>query len=264
MKAQIVITADDVGASPTIDAAVLALLDLGTVTRAAAFSNAPGFASFVKRTKSRHSVVPHLTLTYGCPLGNPEPIKEMLAGTGNFKQPLDYFRGSVTDAISSWFQSSYLRCDERAAALEIERQLRHFSAAYGHSVGACTYHHDVDEMVLESNVRGAPSCFSRGRSGGWRARRSAGAHYDLLDPRATVEDAISSAITIIQAAINRSRSLGGLPAEAVFHPSEDSSDLGSFSTYAEGRVLEYRALQSPQVYEILQTAVRVGDLLVFE
>lgn len=263
MTAGIRITADDAGVLPSIDNAVLALLAMGTLTRAAVFCNGPGFANFARLTRDQYSVVPHLTLTYGCPLGDPTKLSGLLAETGNFVQPLDFYAGDIQAAITSWFRSAFRSCDLEATGVEVVRQVDHFCAAYGERPEATTFHHDIDELILDGPFDSLPECFRLGRAGALRSKQYAGATYAFLATGATLTDAISTAGTMIEAAIDLSETQGGLPAEAIFHPSVSETELSHFTAYGAGRVLEYEALQSSEVRNLLRRATREGDLLVF-
>jgi predicted glycoside hydrolase/deacetylase ChbG (UPF0249 family) len=254
MTARVRITADDAGCNPSIDQAIISLLSLGRITRAAAFSNGPCFSSFVRQTKDKFRVIPHLTLTYGCPMGDPANVRILLNEFGNFIQPLDFFRGNIDDAIDQWASLLTRLEDYSELDSELGAQLAHFERAYSHKGDELSFHHDIDKFLIDAVTVGASAILERGREGRKRARQDCGAEYTLIEENTGISDATGSVVQMMQGLIRLSERNGGLPVEAVFHPSVDCDGLGAFTAYRSQRVLEFQALQSKQFSEVIEGA----------
>jgi len=85
---RLIVNADDLGASPAVNAAIFGLMAAGRVTSATIMANAPAFAEAVSRAVEfpRRSFGLHLNATQFAPLASSPDLKPLLDAAGNFSE----------------------------------------------------------------------------------------------------------------------------------------------------------------------------------
>ena len=258
MPARITITADDAAILPAIDDAIIDLLARGIITHVAAFPNGSRFSALSHQVPQPSVLLPHITLTYGMPLSDPEQLPLLLNELGQFRQPLEFYWGNIELAISEWFDTCLARCDAEAVARELQRQCLHFQAITGCPPGPVTFHHDIDEVASRLDKHGrASAIFTAGRTAEVGGDRSGGYLYRFLPAGITQTCANELVAKLLNDAITLSTRQSGRSVEAIFHPASGTSLLAGFTSYALQRVQEYHALISSDVEEVLQQGRKV-------
>ena len=111
MVRQLVVNADDLGLTVGVNDGIFDAYDLGILTSASVFANAPATADAIRRARS-HSALgigAHLTLVDGSPTLPPRDVPTLLEDDGRFR--------------ASW-KSFILACFQRRVSLdEVEREL---------------------------------------------------------------------------------------------------------------------------------------------
>ncbi len=254
--------ADDCGALSCIDEAVLELLADRLLTSAAVFPNGPLFGDFGGKTAKTWQIEPHLTLTYGTPLCDLREIESLLRSTGEFSEPRDYFEGNIEQAIDRWVSERLLGVPLEKLELELGAQLAFFESVYGETRRA-SFHHDIDKKYGEAGLQNSRSSFELGRHARTLKGAIAGAIYRFLPNSADRNVAENHIWQVIYDGIELSRSAGGKVVEVIFHPAANSADLEYFTIYRQARVLEYEALKSNRVRDLLASASQDGAILSF-
>ena len=260
---RIIITADDAGALISIDDSIRQLLAKGVVSRVTAFANGPTFTAIAYGISRSTQILPHLTLTYGCPLGPQYDLAGLLNEYGSYRQPRDFYKNDLNAAVANWCNTCLSAANPQAVEWELMRQFEHFRALTGYDGTDVTFHHDIDDYVPMEWSIGSMSLFTRGRSGSTRAGRIADVVSRFLPDGARQSDANIDAVDRIQTGLRLSECAGGLPVEVVFHPAIKVDTLSHFTVYSSQRLLEHNALLSEEVSSILRDARRIGNLFEF-
>lgn len=90
-RASLIITADDFGLCPEVDAGILDLIEAGVLTAVAVFTNRPFDYAFKPLDAAKVSVGLHLNLSLGRPLTATEQVLSLLDSSWNFHTDLNVF-----------------------------------------------------------------------------------------------------------------------------------------------------------------------------
>jgi predicted glycoside hydrolase/deacetylase ChbG (UPF0249 family) len=90
---RLVVNADDLGLTVGINDGIFDAHDLGILTSASLFANAPATADAIRRAQSRPSlgIGAHLTLVDGAPLLTPQQVPTLVADDGRFRRTWEPF-----------------------------------------------------------------------------------------------------------------------------------------------------------------------------
>lgn len=114
---QIIINADDLGISPQVNAAALALMHSSLVTSATIMVNGPCWSEAVEWARSMPyiSFGVHLNVSEGYPLTDPRPLGPLVDGAGRFQKLRDYRRLPCT-VMRAVFQELCIQVERLMAA----------------------------------------------------------------------------------------------------------------------------------------------------
>lgn len=262
--ARVRITADDAGVSSSIDKAIITLSEIGALSHAAVFLNAPRTVAMIEESTLLR-LVPHLTLTYGIPISGVSSNTHLIKSNGNFVAPLDFYNGDVRKSIKRWKNNALLDKDNKYLTQELSLQLSYFKKLVGYQPDFITYHHDVDKILIDEypNISSA-DYFKCSRHNLMKERESAHFEYRLYSKETSFKQIQNSILVMIDRAICESRLNKGAIAEIAVHPAYSMGDLGFFSIYSTQRVKEFEALSSNPVISLLSMANKEDAYYVFE
>ena len=242
LNKKLFITADDIGAVESIDKAVEELVSEQCLDCVSVFVTGNVDLAWLKRIADKVLCGLHFTLTFGRPLGDKFP-QELLNAEGGFRypeKPMNANQETIHDSLNSFFK--WLgSIDQKVIENELRRQVAKFKELMGFAPFFINTHHDID---ICDNVFSAIKSVCPGYSSRQYLLRKGGYLYNFHflsddDDEDSAYELISRLISTGEDFLNN----GGDLAEIVFHPAFPSSALSEFTSYTNGRYLEYGALK---------------------
>jgi predicted glycoside hydrolase/deacetylase ChbG (UPF0249 family) len=237
---RLIVNADDLGRSGSIDAGIARAHRQGIVTSATLMTNGPGAerGAAVAREHGSLGVGVHLVLTYAKPLCDPATVPSLVEPDGSFPRSPSRIVGKDrmrTDDVLREYQAQY----ERGRSL-IGREPTHVDT-----------HHWVQEdpAIFEAFLalaRGTGTA-ARHLDGGERERlRAAGVRTTDRYVREFQGPRPIDVATLL-ALLERIAAEGDGSTELMCHPGEPDAELGRTSNYARERPIELATLTDPAV-----------------
>jgi predicted glycoside hydrolase/deacetylase ChbG (UPF0249 family) len=243
---RLVVTADDFGLSPGVVEGIVEAHESGIVTSTSLMVNAPSAEAAFEAVLRLPSLATglHFVLTFGNPLGPPEPLERLLAEDGSFRK-----NGSGAHELA--------RPDE--VREELRAQLRAFEKGVGRPPTHIDGHHHVHlhtgilRVAIEEAGRLGIPVRSTGRVVRERLRleriRTCGRFLEDFYGDDVSEGKLLSVLESVPEGTS----------ELMCHPARPDFDLGRLSSYVAPRHMELATLVSPR---ILDAVVRLGIDLV--
>jgi predicted glycoside hydrolase/deacetylase ChbG (UPF0249 family) len=236
---RLIVNADDLGRSRSIDLGILRAHRDGIVTSATLMTNGPGaeHAANVARDNPSLGVGVHLVLTYARPLSDPAKVPSLVREDGSFRRPTEIVgRGIVRESeVLNEYRLQYSRARDL-----LGREPTHIDT-----------HHWVQEDLT---IFGAFLALAR-------ETRTAARHLDEREradlrrvgvrttDRYTREFQGPRPIDVptLLGLLERIAAAGDGSTELMCHPGEPDEDLERTSAYARDRVTELATLTDPAV-----------------
>jgi predicted glycoside hydrolase/deacetylase ChbG (UPF0249 family) len=243
---RLVVTADDFGLSPGVVEGIVEAHELGIVTSTSLMVNAPAAEAAFQEARRLPALAIglHFVLTFGRPLGPPEPLSRLLEKDGSFRK-----NGSGAHEPA--------RPDEIRD--ELRAQLRAFETGVGRPPTHIDGHHHVHlhpgilrAAIEEAGRLGIP-LRSTGREVRERLRLERVRTCDRFLDGFYGDDVSEARLLSILESIPEGTS------ELMCHPARRDFDLERVSSYVTPRDLERATLESPR---ILDAVDRLGIDLV--
>lgn len=264
MAAEIIVTADDAGYCEGIDRAISNLAREGPLTRAAAFSNYATDTDSQNELTTNITVGLHYNLSSGVPVCPKSLVPTLTKADGRFYEPREYIsqdfddEQAVRDAIETFINKDFENYRVKDIRTELKHQLQQFKSVFGIPPDFGCVHHNLGrfDKVWQPLERLPSAPTPRMR------QLEVGTISDVVSTfvqnSASVQDGIDRFRSMIVNAI-RTGLETDTPIEIVCHPSTDTNRLDAFTVYTDGRVTEYKALQSSTISNIFDQGERVGD-----
>lgn len=235
---RLVVTADDFGLSPGVVDGIAEAHELGIVTSTSMMVNAPASDYAFQEARRLPSLATglHFVLTFGRPVGPPEPVSRLLDEDGEFRK-----RGSGVHETA--------RPDE--VREELRAQLRAFEKGVGRPPTHIDSHHHVHlhtgilrVAIEEAGQLGIP-LRSKGREVRERLRIERIRTCDRFVDDFFGDDVSEERLLAIL------ESLPDGTTELMCHPAREDETLAAVSGYVEPRFRELEILTSPRVARAL-------------
>jgi predicted glycoside hydrolase/deacetylase ChbG (UPF0249 family) len=243
---RLVVTADDFGLSPGVVEGIVEAHEIGIVTSTSLMVNAPAAEAAFEEAQ-RHPALAvglHWVLTFGRPVGPPEPLSRLLDEDGSFRK-----KGSGAHEIA--------RPDE--VREELRAQLRAFEKAVGRPPTHIDGHHHVHRhpgilrVAIEEAGRLGIPLRSTGPKVRERLRIERIRTCDRFLDGFFGDDVGEASLLSILEEVPEGTS------ELMCHPARPDGELERVSSYVTPRDLERETLESPPVREAVD---RLGIDLV--
>jgi predicted glycoside hydrolase/deacetylase ChbG (UPF0249 family) len=237
---RLIVTADDFGLTPGVNAGILEAHEHGIVTATSLMVNGIAADAALGWAREHRSLAVglHFVLTFGRPIGPLDPLGDLVDEDGRFRR---LGTGAHERASSG---------DVRA---ELRAQLRRFDEAVGRPPTHIDGHHHVHALpgilpavIEEAGQRGlrvrAPDRATRERLRLERIHTSDRFEDGFYGPDATDEAALSSIFERLPEG----------ETEMMCHPAKPDDVLSGISSYVEPRYRELATLTSPLAREFLE------------
>ncbi len=241
LKKNLYITADDIGAVESIDRAVEDLVFNHCLDCVSVFVTGDVDLSWLNRISDKVLCGLHFTLTFGRPVGQNYP-REFLNNDGGFvypQKPMNATPKTISDSLNEFFK--WLETlDQKVIENELCAQVDQFKKIMGFMPKFINTHHDID---ICDNVLCAIQSMYSGYSSRQSLLKKGKYSYNF---QFMSDDDEHSAYELVNRLISAGQeflSNGGDVAEIVFHPALLSPALSAFTSYTNGRYLEYNALK---------------------
>jgi len=243
---RLVVTADDFGLSPGVVEGIVEAHELGIVTSTSLMVNAPAAEAAFEEARRLPALATglHFVLTFGIPVGPPDPLSRLLDGDGAFRKNVSGVHGPA-------------RPDEVRG--ELRAQLNAFEKGVGRPPTHIDGHHHVHlhpgilRVAIEEAGRLGIRLRSRGREVRERLRLERIRTCDRFVDEFYGEDVSEERLLSIL------ESLPDGTSELMCHPARNDGVLATLSSYVDCRFRELETLTSPR---IAQALVRLGIELV--
>lgn len=238
---RVIVTADDFGLSRGVVEGIIESHQQGIVTATSVMVAAPASEEAFRWARALPSLAAglHFVLTFGAPVGPPEPLAELLDERGRFRR--------VESGAHARARADQVRSELRA-------QLRRFEDGVGRPPTHIDGHHHVHvfpgvlrAVIEEAGRLGVPV---RAPDGATRARlgleriRTTDAFIDGFYGDHVGEDALIGVLETLPEGTS----------ELMCHPAREDDRLTELSAYVEPRYRELEALVSPRVKDTLARA----------
>jgi predicted glycoside hydrolase/deacetylase ChbG (UPF0249 family) len=243
---RLVVTADDFGLSPGVVEGIVEAHVLGIVTSTSLMVNAPAAEAAFGEARRLPSLATglHFVLTFGSPVGPPDPLSRLLDKDGGFRKN----RSGAHEPA---------RPDE--VREELRAQLRAFEKGAGRPPTHVDGHHHVHlhpgilRVAIEEAGRLGIPLRSRGREVRERLRLERIRTCDRFVDEFYGNDVSEARLLSIL------ESLADGTSELMCHPAREDRALATLSSYVDSRFRELETLTSRRVAQAL---VRLGIELV--
>ena len=261
---RLLITADDVCVSSSIDTAVIDLARKGIVTNAAVMANWGSFSSANKLMEADCSISYHYNLSSGVPISELSSVQSLINADGSFYEPSSFKSptdSSLEDCIWRYNEAIVPSFDISEVIRELKNQSKFIKKNIDRDIIFSSFHHDLDKHpIIRSifDINGNDLLESRQIL--LEKKRLSGFEYSLFDQSETYESYKSKIINCIGQAIKKSALFGGIPYEIAIHPAIQTDGLSKFTVYEEERLIEYKVWDSVSIYKIFYKSVHFYNL----
>ncbi len=237
---RLIVTADDFGLSPGVNAGIVEAHERGIVTATSLMVNAPAARAALHWASEHRSLAVglHFVLTFARPVGPTEPLEELVDENGRFRR-LETGAHEHTSAGN--------------VREELRAQLARFAEAVGRAPSHIDSHHHVHALpgilravIEEAGQRGLPV---RAPDAATRERL----RLERIHTADHFEGSFYGADCVDEAAL--STIFERLPegeTEMMCHPAKRDDALAEMSGYVEWRYRELKTLTSPRSREALE------------
>lgn len=250
MPNSLFITADDIGATLSIDKAVIDLIEKGVLNSISIFVNGCTDLSWVEKYLNKIRIGLHLTFSFGLPLTNIND-SHIVNNCGFFnspKKPTVASNNSIKESIEN-FLNNFNNSDYNSLFNESIAQYKKFCQLFSKDPDFICVHHDLDKCTtLQKVIKEAfPNNATRellknDNDSGYMYL------YDFLNTNQSYNESTKQIVSLLNRGIENIRTNN---VEVVFHPAFISSDLIEFSTYNLLREREYEILMSEEISSLL-------------
>jgi predicted glycoside hydrolase/deacetylase ChbG (UPF0249 family) len=251
-KLKLQVTADDIGAVPSIDRAAQELVELNVVNALSVFVTGGLDLTWLLEKQDSLKLGLHLTFSFGLPRTDLPHKSGLVDVDGKFLSPVEStpVTASLIQARINDFLQTFGYVSGDYLKQEALGQFMAFKQLFGKEPEFINVHQDLDiSQNLSSILR---ELFPKLPSRAAMQKHTESRYFYIFDFLEEGEPYQSSEMRI-HSSLERGlmqHSLG-MPGEVVFHPAHRSKELCAFSTYSTMREVEYNVLSSVSTRTLL-------------